>query len=597
MKKSFILIILAFLFGLQIFGQTGYTCLTPDVIASLPFVSAGMTTAGSGNDYDGSACGSANYLSGEDYVFTYTPTSNQNISIELTNTGVMVGLFIMDGCPDATPNCIDYIEASFGNPAIGNIALTSGTTYYIIVSTYNLFGSNPSTAFDIEINELIQLDAAVVKFNGPKSSCSLSNSETIIVTIYNFGLQSINNFDVSYSINSGAPVTETVTATILPDTFLLYSFTTVADFSTPSTEYEILSYTSLIGDGNTLNDDFTGYVLNQPVVNSFPYSEDFESGHGFWQAYGDNSTWKLGAPAATIINSAASGTQAWATNLIGNHGSNELSYLESTCFDFSGLTNPKIEFSIWYETTMILGTAILFYSLDEGMSWDTLKAGSANSNWYNMGNTWTGSSAGWLTAYNTVPILSGNSNVKFRFELYGGFIAAEGIAIDDFSVSECSSAVPVAGFTYNTTGTSVTFNNTSTDATSYYWDFGQIMGTSTDQNPTYDYLIDGSYTVTMIAMNDCFSDTVIQIIDIVTNIQGIDPDNDFCIFPNPADKYLNIQTNNYCKFEIIDIKGVIMTEGQISDKCVVNISTFEKGIYLIRVIENQNVFIKKLIIE
>ena len=57
----------------------------------------------------------------------------------------------------------------------------------------------------------------------------------------------------------------------------------------------------------------------------------------------------------------------------------------------------------------------------------------------------------------------------------------------------------IAGFTYNgnqcLSGNSYAFTNTGTSGCSYTWNFGDAMGTSTLQNPTYSYAICGSFTV------------------------------------------------------------------------------------------------------
>jgi PKD repeat protein len=74
-----------------------------------------------------------------------------------------------------------------------------------------------------------------------------------------------------------------------------------------------------------------------------------------------------------------------------------------------------------------------------------------------------------------------------------------------------------AGFTYQYTlgDTSVIFDNTSQFTDTYYWDFGD-GDTSTVVNPTTTYSTDGEYSVLLIASNECGSDTITQIISIVT---------------------------------------------------------------------------------
>jgi len=68
-------------------------------------------------------------------------------------------------------------------------------------------------------------------------------------------------------------------------------------------------------------------------------------------------------------------------------------------------------------------------------------------------------------------------------------------------------SVPVLGlasanFTWNTDSATVTFANTSTNAQSYLWDFGD-GNTSTLSNPVHTYAAPGNYTVTLTATNSC----------------------------------------------------------------------------------------------
>lgn len=67
--------------------------------------------------------------------------------------------------------------------------------------------------------------------------------------------------------------------------------------------------------------------------------------------------------------------------------------------------------------------------------------------------------------------------------------------------------VPAAGFTGTVAGTTVTFNNMTTNATSYSWDFGD-GGSSTLPNPMHTYATDGVYEVTLTATNECGSTTI-----------------------------------------------------------------------------------------
>jgi PKD repeat protein len=72
---------------------------------------------------------------------------------------------------------------------------------------------------------------------------------------------------------------------------------------------------------------------------------------------------------------------------------------------------------------------------------------------------------------------------------------------DPNDLPDIPTALPSASFTFQKEGNVVTFTNTSKNATSYMWDFGD-GGTSTEQNPVYTYAADGEYTVTLTAMDD-----------------------------------------------------------------------------------------------
>jgi PKD repeat protein len=76
---------------------------------------------------------------------------------------------------------------------------------------------------------------------------------------------------------------------------------------------------------------------------------------------------------------------------------------------------------------------------------------------------------------------------------------------------------PVAGFTFSPAvpaeGAEVTFTNTSTNATSYSWDFGD-GGTSTAQNPKHTYTSQGMYNVSLTATGPGGTDEVSHQIEV-----------------------------------------------------------------------------------
>lgn len=91
---------------------------------------------------------------------------------------------------------------------------------------------------------------------------------------------------------------------------------------------------------------------------------------------------------------------------------------------------------------------------------------------------------------------------------------------------------PTANFQNTIQDQLVTFTNTSVDATSYSWDFGD-GNSSTEEEPMYSYSNGGNYNVCLTVTNDCGNDEVCQTIAIeqppcVTNLPpSVDWDKTF----------------------------------------------------------------------
>lgn len=73
----------------------------------------------------------------------------------------------------------------------------------------------------------------------------------------------------------------------------------------------------------------------------------------------------------------------------------------------------------------------------------------------------------------------------------------------------------IASFLISSTDLTVAMENVSVAGTSSFWDFGD-GSTSTETNPTHVYNSFGTYTITLISMNDCSSDTSSIVIELST---------------------------------------------------------------------------------
>lgn len=88
---------------------------------------------------------------------------------------------------------------------------------------------------------------------------------------------------------------------------------------------------------------------------------------------------------------------------------------------------------------------------------------------------------------------------QFKTLLASFLVVAAAVALT--SCEEEAPPKPVASFTYEADGREVTFTNTSTNAKTYAWDFGD-GGTSTEENPVHTYATYGKYSVSLVVTGD-----------------------------------------------------------------------------------------------
>lgn len=113
-------------------------------------------------------------------------------------------------------------------------------------------------------------DVGVVALLTPQTGSQLGANENVEIEIKNYGNSPQSNFDVSYVINGGAPVTETVTATINPYNTYVYTFQTTCDLSILTT-YNFTIYTSLTNDADYSNDTIYEAVAHIAPINLKAY--------------------------------------------------------------------------------------------------------------------------------------------------------------------------------------------------------------------------------------------------------------------------------------------------------------------------------------
>jgi len=99
-------------------------------------------------------------------------------------------------------------------------------------------------------------DVGVVNIDSPVSG-TLTASEAVTVTIFNYGENDASNFDVTYQVDGGSAITETYTGTIGSALTDQYTFTATTDMSTVGNTYSMTASTAMSGDEDSTNDSYT----------------------------------------------------------------------------------------------------------------------------------------------------------------------------------------------------------------------------------------------------------------------------------------------------------------------------------------------------
>ncbi|HMO63570.1 MAG TPA: S8 family serine peptidase [Ferruginibacter sp.] len=332
-----------------------------------------------------------------------------------------------------------------------NEVLLSATPAQTVSNTFqiklgqegNNSANHPSPEIDLDDGytfdnlsiSLAENDIAVTQILSPdKSSCALSANTPVTIRLKNYSNNTLSNISVHYRLGTGPVVSETI-ATLAANTSIDYSFAQTANLA-EFTGYTLQVWAKYDGDTYAANDSILNYTLyNSPLISNYPYYENFETSNGNFYTAGLKSSWQWGAPIPSLktklITKAASGQNAWVTNLTGNHANSETSYLVTPCFQLDDTSNMTLSFSHIYELEKDYDYSWVEYSTD-GMHWHKLGNGSNGTNWYNdiASNAWNDTDDKWHVASFDIPVKS--VTIRFRFVLSSDAgVTKEGVGIDD----------------------------------------------------------------------------------------------------------------------------------------------------------------------
>ena len=176
---------------------------------------------------------------------------------------------------------------------------------------------------------------------------------------------------------------------------------------------------------------------------------------------------------------------------------------------------------------------------------------------------------------------SGLDGVPFRCVATGG----ESEYVSESAVLTLNGK-PTPAFEYFALNNKVKFSNTSSDADTYEWDFGDGSSKTNFSAPTHEYpMEDGSYTVVLKAENECGTASSENIVSIIIT----DADNyerKTIVYPNPVESYIHIKTGinkEDLQYAILNTSGQLVLKGYTRSDQSIDASQLLSGVYLLEI--------------
>jgi len=166
----------------------------------------------------------------------------------------------------ASPYTVNWFASPSGGTALGTglnfttPLLYATTIYYVQATAANTCSSN-RTPVTISVNMIPPYDAAILSLTSPSTGLNLSATSQVKILLRNYGTLVLNTFHVSYKVNNGPTVTETVNTPLAAGDTTTYTFNTTANLSAYIT-YSLKAWTQAAGDVNPENDSISKSVVN-----------------------------------------------------------------------------------------------------------------------------------------------------------------------------------------------------------------------------------------------------------------------------------------------------------------------------------------------
>lgn len=130
----------------------------------------------------------------------------------------------------------------------------------------------------------------------------------------------------------------------------------------------------------------------------------------------------------------------------------------------------------------------------------------------------------------------------------------------------------------------------------YSWTPAELMDDADSQNPTATPTEAGEVTFT-VTVDDGLETVEASITILVKNCISVEENilNNVSIYPNPAEDFIMINSENVEFAEVIDIYGRVITASEINGETRIDMSNFANGIYYVRLHSNGETAVQKVV--
>jgi bacillolysin len=429
----------------------------------------------------------------------------------------------------------DYLTPNSTFADARNATIEAASSIYCANSPEVIAVTNAWYAVNVgEQYTTVSDDVALQSISGTTLiSCGLDVNSTL--NIKNQGLNTISSISISYTIDNGTPVNQTWNGTLVPcdeTTFPL-------NISGLTRGKHILTVTSSItNDGKPENNTKSVLILVNDsgtigTVNPFTNQSDALITYNEDDSF---SLWIRGVRGFGPMTS--SGNTVYTTNLTGNYADQKKSYIVSQCYNLTNVSNPQISFAMKYDLEENWDIVYVQYTTDMGQNWNVL--GTMGANWYNSDRT--NASSG--------------------------------------SANDCQNC-PGAQWT----GTNTTLNTYSYPLTS-------LIG---QPNVIFRIVFHSDELENQLGVN--IDDFVIN--GVLSN-ENFELEN-ISVYPNPSTGVFNISLGNVkpSSIEVYDIMGkIIVTKSNVittNNQTTLDLSSAAQGIYFIKIIEDNQQIVKRIL--